>query len=180
MIADAREIQTKRLRLRPFREEDYDDLYEFFAQLKNDEFEGYPDITYENCRKHLLNRLRSEDFYAVELRASGKVIGNIYCSDREYDAKEVGYIIHQHYRQKGYGAEALSAVIERVFKEGIHRVYALCDPRNIPSWKLLEQVGMRREAHFRQNIFFHRDGQGAPIWKDTFVYALLRSERFPE
>ena len=29
MIVDAREIQTKRLRLRPFREEDYDDLYEF-------------------------------------------------------------------------------------------------------------------------------------------------------
>ena len=71
MIADAREIQTKRLRLRPFREEDYDDLYEFLAQLKNDEFEGYPGITYENGRKHLQERLDSTAYYAVELLDSG-------------------------------------------------------------------------------------------------------------
>ncbi len=29
------------------RQVDYDDLYEFLSQLENDEFEGYPDITYE-------------------------------------------------------------------------------------------------------------------------------------
>ena len=66
MIVDAREIQTKRLRLRPFREEDYDDLYEFLSQLKDDEFEGYPGITYENGRKHLQDRLDSTAYYAVE------------------------------------------------------------------------------------------------------------------
>ena len=118
MIADAREIQTKRLRLRPFREEDYDDLYEFLSQLKDDEFEGYPGITYENGRKHLQDRLDSTAYYAVELMASGKVIGNAYCGDREYDAKEVGFIIHRLYRRKGYGTEALAAVIHRAFHEG--------------------------------------------------------------
>ena len=65
IIADAREIQTKRLLLRPFREEDYDDLYEFLVQLKNDAFEGYPGITYENGRKHLQDRLDSTEYYAV-------------------------------------------------------------------------------------------------------------------
>ena len=180
MIADAREIQTKRLRLRPFREEDYDDLYEFLSQLKDDEFEGYPGITYENGRKHLQDRLDSTEYYAVELMASGKVIGNAYCGDREYNAKEVGFIIHRLYRRKGYGTEALSAVIRRAFHEGVHRVYAMCDPRNVPSWKLLERVGMRREAHFRQDIFFHRDETGAPIWKDTFVYALLNGDMIQE
>lgn len=173
MIADTREIHTKRLLLRPFREEDYDDLYEFLSQLKDDEFEGYPGITYENGRKNLQDRLGSKEYYAIELLDSGKVIGNVYCGDREYDAKEVGYIIHQAFRRKGYGAEVLSAVINRVFQEGAHRAYAKCDPRNVPSWKLLERVGMRREAHLRQDIFFHRDETGAPIWKDTFVYALL-------
>ena len=47
---------------------------------------------------------------------------------------------------------------------------------NIPSWKLLERAGLRREAHFRQNIFFHKDKNGMPIWKDTFVYAMLRDD----
>ncbi len=37
-----KEIETERLILRPFRETDYDDLYEFLSQLRDDEFEGYP------------------------------------------------------------------------------------------------------------------------------------------
>ena len=28
----------------------------------------------------------------------------------------------------------------------------------------------------RENIFFHRDEQGRPIWKDTYVYAILNTE----
>ena len=61
------------------------------------------------------------------------------------------------------------AVIEDAFKEGAHRVYAEFDPRNIPSWKLLEKVGLNREAHFKQNIYFHKDSDGKPVWKDTYV-----------
>ena len=47
------EIKTARLFLRRFRESDYDDLFEFLSQLEDDEFEGYPGITYENGREHL-------------------------------------------------------------------------------------------------------------------------------
>lgn len=39
---------------------------------------------------------------------------------------------------------------------------------------------MKREAHFRRNIFFHRDGKGAPIWKDTYVYAAVEGDRLPD
>lgn len=171
-----KEIRTDRLLLRPFRESDYDDLFEFLSQLENDEFEGYPGITYENGRDHLKYRIESGEFYAIELPEEKKVIGNIYCGNREFSAKEVGYIIHKQYQRKGYAAEALSAVIQSAFQEGAHRVYAECDPRNTSSWKLLEKVGMQREAHFRQNIFFHRDEKENPTWKDTFVYAVLESD----
>ena len=171
-----REIHTGRLLLRPFRESDYDDLFEFLSQLEHDEFEGYPGITYENGREHLAYRLGSEEFYAIELKESGKVIGNIYCGNRDFAAREVGYIVNRRYRQKGYAAEAISAVIAQAFAEGAHRIYAECDPRNEPSWKLLEKVGMRRETHFRQNIWFHRDESGAPVWKDTLVYGILEDD----
>ena len=43
-----KEIITERLILRGFKETDYDDLYEYLSQLRDDEFEGYPGITYEN------------------------------------------------------------------------------------------------------------------------------------
>ena len=111
-----------------------------------------------------------------KLKDSGKVIGNIYCGDRDFNAKEVGYIVNKNYKLKGFASEALRAVIEDAFKEGVHRVYAECDPWNSPSWKLLEKVGLNREAHFKQNIFFHRDSDGNPIWKDTYVYAMLKED----
>ena len=171
-----KEIRTGRLLLRPFKESDYDDLYEFLLQLKDDEFEGYPGITYENCREHMKYRLGSEEFYAVELLSSGKVIGNIYCGNRDFDAKEVGFIINRNYRRQGFAVEALSAVIGNTFREGTHRVFAECDPRNTGSWKLLEKAGMRREAHFRQNIYFRRDMNGIPVWKDTYVYAKVNEQ----
>ncbi|MBR3016679.1 MAG: GNAT family N-acetyltransferase [Clostridia bacterium] len=167
-------IRTERLILRPFRESDYDDLYEFLSQLKDDEFEGYPGITYENGREHLKYRIDSGEFFAVELITAGKAIGNIYCGTRDFEAKEVGYIINRQYQRKGYAAEALSAAVRNAFQEGAHRVYAECDPRNTASWKLLEKVDFQREAHFRRNIYFHKDERGNPIWKDTFVYAMLK------
>jgi len=170
------EIRTERLLLRPFRESDYDDLFEFLSQLEDDEFEGYPGITYENGRKHLKYRLGSKTFYAIELMESGKVIGNISCGNRDFAAKEIGYIVNKRYQRRGYAAEAFSAVIAQAFREGAHRIYAECDPRNIPSWKLLEEVGLQREAHFRQNIWFHRNENGDPIWKDTLVYAILEND----
>ena len=171
-----REIRTARLLLRPFRESDYDDLFEFLSQLKDDEFKGYPCINYENGREHLKYRLGSEEFRAIELTSSGKVIGNIYCGKREFEAKEIGYIVNKNYQRQGYAAEALRAVIADAFREGAHRVFAECDLRNAASWKLLEKCGLRREAHFRQNLYFRKDENGAPVWKDTFIYAILESE----
>ncbi len=165
------QLITERLILREFRESDYDDLFEYLSQLEDDEFEGYPGITYENGREHLNYRMGSEEFYAIELKESGKVIGNIYYGHRDFEAKEVGYIINKKYQRKGYASEALSAVIENGFKAGVHRIYAECDPRNTCSWKLLEKVGLEREAHLKQNVFFHRDENGQPKWKDTYVYA---------
>ncbi len=53
---------------------------------------------------------------------------------------------------------------------------AECDPRNTASWKLPGSVGFRREAHLRQNVYFRKDTDGVPIWKDTYVYAILESD----
>ena len=44
-------IETDRIILRQFEESDYDDLYEFLSQRKEDEFEAYPGINYENGKE---------------------------------------------------------------------------------------------------------------------------------
>ena len=72
--------------------------------------------------------------------------------------------------------ESCQAVIDAAFARGIHRIYAECDPENEKSWHLLERLGFTREACFRQNVYFWKDGDGNPIWKDTFVYGLLNNK----
>ena len=61
-------ITTSRLVLRRFKDSGYDDLFEFLSQLKDDEFEGYPDITYDNCKKRLSERVGSDEYCAVVLK----------------------------------------------------------------------------------------------------------------
>ena len=169
-------LKTERLILRRFRESDYDDLFECLSQLEDDEFEGYPGITYQSGREQLEYRLASDVYWAAELIKTGKVIGNICCTERPYGAVEVGYIINERFRRQGYALEALSAAIGELFREGAHRVCAECDPRNIRSWKLLEKAGMKREAHLKKNVFFHRDENGLPVWADTLIYAIGEDE----
>jgi RimJ/RimL family protein N-acetyltransferase len=53
---------------------------------------------------------------------------------------------------------------------GLHRVAAIADCRNKPSWALLERVGMRREGHFLENVWF----KGG--WSDEYLYAVLKDE----
>ncbi len=111
-----------------------------------------------------------------ELMTDRLILRSFTESDYE-DLFEFGYIVNKNYRQKGYACEALRAVIGEAFREETHRVYAECDPRNTASWKLLEKAGLGREAHLRQNVFFHKDEVGCPIWKDTYVYAILEEEK---
>lgn len=57
-----------------------------------------------------------------------------------------------------------------------HRILAMCNPLNTASWKLMERLNMRREAHHIKNNWFFKDENGSPIWQDTYKYAILKEE----
>ena len=107
------------------------------------------------------------------LKETGKLIGNVYLGKREFNSLELGYVFNRSFWGQGYAKESCEAVIRKAFSEGIHWIYAECDPENPNSWKLLERLGFTREAHLRQNVSFWTDAQGKPIWKDTFIYGFL-------
>jgi RimJ/RimL family protein N-acetyltransferase len=84
---------------------------------------------------------------------------------------EVGWIFDPDYQGQGYATEAANAMLDLAFGPGdMHRVAARCDVRNEASWRLMERLGMRREAHFREHGLF----KGR--WDEEFIYALLASE----
>lgn len=89
------------------------------------------------------------------------------------DARQasIGFTLARAYQHRGYATEAVRGLLGGLFDGlGLHRVTALCDAENRPSQRVLERVGMRREAHFVQNVFF----KGA--WGSEFAYAMLREE----
>jgi RimJ/RimL family protein N-acetyltransferase len=171
-----KELVTERLTIRRFSENDGEDLYEYFSNPKVLEFEPYKPFTKEQANAEAKRRESDDRFLAVSLK-NGKVIGNIYFVKGEFDTWEIGYVFNDKYWGNGYATESLIAIMKYAFDNlGTRRIMARCDPKNPNSWKLLERVGMRREGTFLQNVYFFKDEEGNPIWKDTYQYAILRSE----
>ena len=166
-------IETERLIIRDFEMKDEKDLCEYMLQRVNEEFERYPDFTKDKSGEAIKFRCERKEFLAIELKENHKVIGNLYFADKELNSKELGYVLNKDYMGNGYSIEASKAVIDYSFKKGLHRVFAECNPKNIASWKVMEKIGMRREAHFIKNISRGKDAEGKPIYCDTYVYAML-------
>lgn len=170
-------ISSPRLILRAFRPTDNEDLYSYLSNEQIYQFEPGEPINLEQARKMVGELANSPDFWAIELRETVRVIGQIYFKQTDpthLQTWELGYILSPQYQRQGYMTEAVGALVRKRFSDGdIHRIVAHCNPQNIPSWKLLEKVGFRREGLFLQNIYFRKNAQGEPLWMDTFVYALL-------
>lgn len=172
-------IETERLYIRNFHEEDWKDMYEYFSDSKTLEFEPYEPFTVEQCKAECINRAKGNNFYGVCLKKTNKLIGNLFVDkySEEFNTWEIGYIFNSKYHRNGYGSESTKAIVDYLFKEkDARRIIAMCDPLNIPSWKLLERIGMKREAHFKKEIYFKKDENNEPIWKDTYIYAILRND----
>lgn len=85
---------------------------------------------------------------------------------------ELGWSLDPAYEGKGYATEAVGELIRLCFEElHLRRVIAQCFTDHIPSWRLMERVGMRRESHDVRGSL-HRPGK----WLDGFAYALLAEE----
>lgn len=109
----------------------------------------------------------------IRLADTGGLIGDLGARFLTEDSSqvEIGITLSPAHQRQGYGAEALRGLLDFLF--GVldkHRVFASVAPRNAPSVGLLERVGMRQEAHFRQSLRF----RGA--WADDVIFAMLRAE----
>jgi len=170
-------METERLIIRRFRPEDWKDLHEYLSQEEVVKYEPYDVFSEEASKQEAIDRAENDDFWAVCLKGTDKLIGNIYFAKQDFDTWELGYVFNSRYHGKGYATEASRAVMNDVFiNKNAHRVIAMCNVLNTSSWKLLERLGMRREGHLHQNIYFKKDENDQPIWADTFEYAILKAE----
>lgn len=93
-------------------------------------------------------------------------------SNAEAVQAEIGYAFAPAAQGQGYAIEAVRSVVDLAFGPiGLRRVTASAFTANERSWRLLERIGMRREAHTIADSL-HRD-RG---WLDGYDYALLATE----
>jgi len=173
-------ITTSRLLIRQFQEQDYPSLFEYLSNPNIYRFEPGEPISLEKAKELAAERARGNNFWAVIRKADQKMVGHLYFNQiapKEFQTWELGYIFNPAFHNKGYASESACGLVHFGFTHGgIHRVIAHCNPENIASWKVLEKIGMRREAYFRKNVFFRTAADGSPLWLDSFEYALLKED----
>lgn len=167
-------IETSRLLLRRFLPTDGEALHACLSDPEVVQFEPYPPLTEAQSTAEALRRSEDPSFWAICDGQDGRLLGNIYLAQEPLDTWQLGYVLRRDAWGRGYAAEACRAMLAHAFAGGAHRVYAQCDPKNEASWRLLERLGLRREAHLLKNVRF--PGSLRPEWKDTYLYAMLQDE----
>jgi RimJ/RimL family protein N-acetyltransferase len=170
-------METKRLYIRYFQENDWKDLLEYLSCKEIYIYEPGDIIDEDKAKEVCKRRAANTDVYAIVLKENNKLIGHISFNQTEplfANTWEVGFIFNPKYQNCGFCTEALKEIIERAFVEDkVHRIIGHCNPENAASWKVMEKAGMEREGRLRKNIFFKQDSNGKPLWIDTYEYGIL-------
>jgi len=173
-------FETERLIIRGFKPDDWRDLQEYVSQKDVTKYDHEYPSSDKECKGLAEYFSKGEGFWAVCLKNTGKMIGHIVANQKEpkeFLTWHIGFVFNPLHHGKGYATESCRRILEYVFEElGAHRVESACHPDNIPAWKLLERLSMRREAHHIKAGFIRKTLDGKPIWWDSYIYAILYEE----
>ena len=176
-----RTIETPRLLLRGFNEDDFEAVHNYASSAENTAYMLFGPNSEDDTRafiKRAMATAAKEPLtnysFAVVLKETGNLIGACDLS-LQGDSPEVGWILHKNHWGKGYGTEMGRALLELGFAgHNLHRIVALCDMENVGSSRIMEKLGMRREGMFRE-YRRARDNSGK-LYRDELSYAILKDE----
>jgi RimJ/RimL family protein N-acetyltransferase len=174
-------IQTDRLLLRAFEPGDFDVVYAMRSSTEVVRWLYWGVQTREQARAALAQKIAARALHAegdvlslaAVLRATGEVVGDLllHWVSREHATAEIGFIAHPDHQGRGYTTEAARRLLRIAFDEmAMHRVIGKTEARNLASARVLEKLGMRREAHFVENEWVKGE------WQSELVYAILDRE----
>ncbi|MBN8234889.1 GNAT family N-acetyltransferase [Halobacillus kuroshimensis] len=88
--------------------------------------------------------------------------------DKENEIGRISYVIHPGYWGRGIATQAAEQMISYGFQNlTLHRIEAVCDPRNAAAIRVLEKNGMEKEGRMRGHL---KLDQG---WRDSYLYSIL-------
>lgn len=174
-------IETQRLILRQFKEEDAEDMFNNWASdAKVTRYLSWPTHSDIEVSKKVLkmwiDEYSSQENYnwAIEIKENGSVVGSIGLMniDNNIENCEIGYCISKTLWNKGIITEAFSAVINFAFKEvGFERITGRHHVDNAASGRVMEKCGLKYEGTLRK---IHKINTGSIV--DCKYYSILKEE----
>jgi RimJ/RimL family protein N-acetyltransferase len=170
-------IVTARLRLRRSRPEDAEAISRYRSDPEVQRFQGWDRTDVEGVREEILEMASRAPGdpggwvqLTVEERGSGELVGDVGLSpvEGEPGTIKIGYTIAPERQGRGYGTEAVGALVDLVLRDlgaDVVRIHASAD--NVASIRLAEKLGFRFVRRFE-----HRDGDE--------VWSVVRYERMRE
>jgi [ribosomal protein S5]-alanine N-acetyltransferase len=120
--------------------------------------------------------LREDQGYAFLIfrSADATLLGGLSISNVRRgvaQAASVGYWIGVPHIRRGHMSNAVKACLPFAFNTlGLHRLEAACLPHNIPSQRVLEKAGFKREGMARRYLKING------VWQDHDLFALLQDD----
>jgi len=172
-------LETPRLRLRPFRDSDAADVYDYARDPRVGPIAGWPPHRDEAESLEIIRTVFSAPgVFAVELRETGRVIGSVgfvgnhpvgilpNCPD-----DEVGYALGAAYWGRGLMPEAVQAVLEYGFTElGLKRIWCSHYAGNLRSASVIRKCGFSYQ--FAQSTDVELLGEV----RQTYFYMLTKED----
>lgn len=156
-------LHTQRLVLRPVKQSDAAALYVLRSDPEQMKYIPRPLMqSIADAEKMLDDIVKGAETntllnWTITLKDDDACLGvfGFYRMFPEHFRAELGYMLHPSYQGKGLMKEALQSIIQFGFSElNLHTIEAVIDPENIASEKLLQSLGFKKEAHFKENICF--------------------------
>jgi RimJ/RimL family protein N-acetyltransferase len=174
-------LETERLVLRPFAPGDLDAFAAIDSLPEAHRYRYTSARALDETREVLAALLECTELchegdrleFAIELRETGAFVGEVilFWRSEEHRQGEVGFVVDPRHHGRGYATEAAREMLRLGFEHyGWHRIYGRLDGRNGASARVLERLGMRREAHLVENEWVKGE------WADEVIYALLDRE----
>lgn len=172
-------IPLKRLSLRPFRQEDAEQVQELAGDKYIAETTLYIPHPYEDGMAKAWIDTHTEHFneersltLAIVHKEESYLIGAITIGcNKNFDHGELAYWIGRKYKSNGYCTEAAKGIVHYAFEEmKLNRIYARHLARNPASGKVMQKIGMKYEGLLRQHV--KKWGE----YEDLVCYGLLRDE----
>jgi RimJ/RimL family protein N-acetyltransferase len=170
-------LETDRLRMRHFQDSDLESFLAYRNDREVARYQGW-DVPYPREKAlEFVEEMKSRDpavqgewfQVAIEELATGKMVGDTaYFLKKDDPQAYIGCTVARAYWRKGYGMEATRSLMAYLFDElNLHRVIAITDVENIPSFNMLDRLGFRREGHFVESLMFKGH------WGSEYYYGML-------